>query len=431
LIKFDGRRLSLPSKTCCVIKSPSSRVALGGKASTTMEASKSQDGSVESASVTMQVLSEVMAQLQALRAEREADREEMRCQVQNIQAAFLTPTPTDGPTITSNMTQNGASHGTDASEQKPAKRKPTLPDPQRFDGTRKRFRAWQLEMQSKLRVDGVAIGSPSDQFAYIYARLDQIPQSMAAAFFERGGPDGRFDPDMFMQYLVSCYADPNAEQRALARLETMRQGSKESFAAFLPKFEKELAESGGATWADSVRINTLKRVINQELRTHLAGQLSLPREYPAFVNALQTLGANLEDLRFYNQHTNNKNSDAKSPSNDHPHGQKLRSPVSTPVAVTAPPSVHEDRMDWEPVKASRVTDVGKPQGRNHFVPLEERTCYECGKLGHIAAHCSKNKRQQRQKNVRVEEKTKSSRAKHQEPAESSHDEASDEYSENE
>ncbi|XP_044718020.1 uncharacterized protein HRG_08662 [Hirsutella rhossiliensis] len=162
----------------------------------------------------------------------------------------------------------------------------------------------------------------------------------------------------------------------------MRQGPKESFAAFLPKFEKELAESGEATWADSVRINTLKRVINQELRTHLA--------------------ANLEDLRFYNQHTNNKNLDVKSPSKDRPQGQKLRSP---------------DRMDWEPVKASRLTD--------------ERTCYECGKLGHIAAHCSKNKRQQRQKNVRVEEKTKSSRAKHQEPAESSHDEASDEYSENE
>ncbi|KJZ68461.1 hypothetical protein HIM_12148 [Hirsutella minnesotensis 3608] len=141
-----------------------------------------------------------MAQLQALRTEREADREEMRCQIQNIQAAFSTPTPTDEPTITSNMTQNGASHGTDASEQKPAKRKPTLPDPQRFDGTRKKFRAWQLEMQSKLRVDGVAIGSPADQFAYIYARLDQIPQSMAAAFFERGGPDGRFDPDLFMQY---------------------------------------------------------------------------------------------------------------------------------------------------------------------------------------------------------------------------------------
>ncbi|KJZ68044.1 hypothetical protein HIM_12566 [Hirsutella minnesotensis 3608] len=329
------------------------------------------------------------------------------------------------------MTQNGASHGTDASEQKPAKRKPTLPDPQRFDGTRKKFRAWQLEMQSKLRVDGVAIGSPADQFAYIYARLDQIPQSMAAAFFERGGPDGRFDPDLFMQYLVSCYADPNAEQRALTRLETMRQGPKESFAAFLPKFEKELAESGGATWADSVRINTLKRVINQELRTHLAGQLNLPREYPAFVNALQNLGANLEDLRFYNQHTNNKSLDVKSPSKDRPQGQKLRSPVSTPAAVTRPPSIHEDRMDWEPVKASRLTDVGKPQERKHSVPVEERTCYECGKLGHIAAHCSKNKRQQRQKKVRVKEKTKSSRAKHQELAESSSDESSDDCSENE
>ncbi|KJZ68663.1 hypothetical protein HIM_11948 [Hirsutella minnesotensis 3608] len=320
------------------------------------------------------------------------------------------------------MTQNGASHGTDASEQKPAKRKPTLPDPQRFDGTRKKFRAWQLEMQSKLRVDGVAIGSPADQFAYIYARLDQIPQSMAAAFFERGGPDGRFDPDLFMQYLVSCYADPNAEQRALTRLETMRQGPKESFAAFLPKFEKELAESGGATWADSVRINTLKRVINQELRTHLAGQLNLPREYPAFVNALQNLGANLEDLRFYNQHTNNKSLDVKSPSKDRPQGQKLRSPTPSPG----------EPMDWEPVKSNRLAGAGKSLERKHFVPLEERTCFGCGKLGHIAVNCSKNERQQQRKTkVRVKEKTKSSRATQQEPDGSSGDDVSDEYSENE
>jgi hypothetical protein len=394
-----------------------------------MEASKSQDGSVEPASVTMQALSEVMAQLQALRVEREADREEMRSQIRHLQATVLTSTPTSEPTAMSETVRNDTSHGTGVNDRTPAKRKPTLPDPQRFDGSRKKFRAWQLEMQSKLRVDGAAIGSRADQFAYIFARLDQIPQSMAAAFFERGGTDGRFDPDLFMQYLISCYADPNAEQRALTRLETMRQGPKESFATFLPRFEKELAESGGATWADSVRINTLKRVINQELRTHLAGQLNLPREYPAFVNALQNLGANLEDLRFYNRMTEKKSPAAEPFCRDRTQDQRIKSP--TPAPPTPPSPVHDDQMDWEPVKASRLAEGRKFLERRQFVPLEERKCYECGKPGHLAVNCSRKKRQQQKVKVRLDEKTKSSRARNPEPVDSSVEEISDDNSENE
>lgn len=70
----------------------------------------------------------------------------------------------------------------------PTKKKPTLPDPPRFNGLRKKFRAWELEMRSKLRVDGTAIGSPADRFAYIYARLEETPQAMAAVFFFKGWP---------------------------------------------------------------------------------------------------------------------------------------------------------------------------------------------------------------------------------------------------
>ena len=51
----------------------------------------------------------------------------------------------------------------------------------------------------------------------------------------------------------------------------MRQGHKEQFATLLPRFERELADSGGSGWANSVKINALKRVINNELRSHLAG----------------------------------------------------------------------------------------------------------------------------------------------------------------
>lgn len=86
-------------------------------------------------------------------------------------------------------------------------------------------------MLSKLQVDGPAIGDHRDQFAYIYAMLEQTPQSMVTAFFKKGAPDGMRNPNLFL-YLVDSYADPNIEQRAISRLETMRQGERENFISF-------------------------------------------------------------------------------------------------------------------------------------------------------------------------------------------------------
>jgi hypothetical protein len=266
-----------------------------------MMESNDQTGAGSDQPTMIQAFAQLTRQLSAIREDQAADREAYRTQIQAIQELLVqrrqTPSPPNPPPelLTPNITSRQPSPppiGT-------WKKKATLPDPPRFDGTRKNFRTWQLEIRSKLRVDGPVLGLRADQFAYIYARLDQAAQAMAAAYYEKGGPDGAHDPDQFLAYLTACYGDPNAEQRALSRLETMRQGEKESFSTFLPKFEKELADSGGAEWNDTVRINSLRRVINHDLRTHLAGQLSLPREYPAFVNAVQNLGANLDDLRFH------------------------------------------------------------------------------------------------------------------------------------
>ncbi|KAK4443233.1 hypothetical protein QBC34DRAFT_257514, partial [Podospora aff. communis PSN243] len=59
-----------------------------------------------------------------------------------------------------------------------------------------------------------------------------------------------YDPEDFLTCLSTCYGDPNAEQKALGRLESMTQGNQESLATFIPRFEKELADGGGAVWSD-------------------------------------------------------------------------------------------------------------------------------------------------------------------------------------
>ena len=50
----------------------------------------------------------------------------------------------------------------------------------------------------------------------------------------------------------------------MSRLESLRQKDKESSPSFLSRFEKELAESGGAVWANPVQINNLDHDLNDE-----------------------------------------------------------------------------------------------------------------------------------------------------------------------
>jgi hypothetical protein len=266
----------------------------------------------------------------------------------------------------------------------PTKKKPTIPNPKLFDGNRRNFQAWQLAMESKLQVDGPALGGPADQFAYIYARLDQTPQSLAAAYFRRGGNDGSRNPAEFMEYLSSCYGDPHLKQRALNRLETMRQDQKESFAAFLPRFERELADSGGANWDDEIKINALRRVLNREMETYLIGQLILPTAYPGFVNALQSLGANIEGHRFRNRKTDHQQPFRRNP--NHGEGNRDRQPPPTQKEGTI------DQMDWEPTKAGKAGSGRKSSGK----PTDKTgpQCYSCGGYGHIARECANERKKE-------------------------------------
>ena len=75
----------------------------------------------------------------------------------------------------------------------------------------------------------------------------------------------------------------------------MTQG-REAFATFLPKFERTLAEAGGGAWADQVKINTLKRMLNQDLRRSLVYIPVHPTAYNDFTRTLSTLASRLTAL---------------------------------------------------------------------------------------------------------------------------------------
>jgi hypothetical protein len=326
------------------------------------------------------MVNQLTIQLNTMQQQQAQERAATQQQIQMLQQRLSSFTPTSEGSPAGSPTDPPVNQSTNLpAENRVAKKKPTLPDPPRFNGIRKRFRTWELEMRNKLDIDGPAIGSPSDQFAYVFSRLEEGPQAMAAAYFKNGGHDGTRNPSRFLDYLETCYGDPNLEKGALGRLGDMTQGDKESFATFLPRFERELADSGGATWADAVKINYLSRALNKEMSDRLVAQLNLPRDYPGYVNSLQTLGANIDNMRRHKKfralpHT---------PPSDHIATKSRSQPLVTEPAV--------DSMDWEPTRISQAIHKAneKLKGRRakwvDQAEIDRRKsegrCLRCGRTG--------------------------------------------------
>ena len=60
----------------------------------------------------------------------------------------------------------------------PSRPKPSLPDPEKFNGHSQKFDTWLPSIKAKLRVNGAAIGETIAQFYYVYLNLDSSVQAM-------------------------------------------------------------------------------------------------------------------------------------------------------------------------------------------------------------------------------------------------------------
>ncbi len=350
-----------------------------------------QDGSQNLA----QMMALMMSRMDDMRAEQASEREAMRMQIRVLQenVASLQATPVATPQTPTSPALPGvtavppAPPGVTVTPPSPpaqTKKKMILPDPPRFDGNRKKYRNWRLEMEGKLRTDGCFLGSPTDQFTYIYSRLGDSPQSMAAAFYESGGPGGTRNPTSFLQYLTTTYEDPNVAQHALNNLDDMTQGKTESFAAFYPRFERQLADAGGATWDDAIQINYLRKALNEEMKDLLIPMLHLPKDYPGFTRELHSLGANIEARRATQKRAYRKAAFRPQGRNASP-DRRVAKHQNHERAATPPP----DTMDWEPTKISKAVQrqnkdlAGKRakwvDEKETALRIKEKRCLRCGR----------------------------------------------------
>lgn len=106
-------------------------------------------------------------------------------------------------------------------------------------------------MENKLSVDGPAIGSPQEQFIYIFSRLEKLAWKNTGTYVKMRRNDGT--PQELLDHLEGIYGDPNSKARAARRLHQMRQQEDQPFSKFLPRLEKEFADIGALEWPNEAK----------------------------------------------------------------------------------------------------------------------------------------------------------------------------------
>lgn len=267
-------------------------------------------------------------------------------------------------------------------DRRPKERMPKLIE---FDGTREDWENWKMVAESKIRIDGAAIGSQMDQLDYVHSRLRKGAANMVRAYVEQRREAGHGDARGLIEYMEGIYGDPDKVDRALSQLHRLRQRADEPFFAFLPRFETLLSEAGGSGFPSIVQIAYLRESINEEMSRALIG-LVLPKEYGEYAARLQDVGSQLVRHARYTQKKKTPASNVSSNGNTNAQSQG-------------------EPMDWEPVKTTKGrrwpnncgckgSDHTCGRRRARWVTVEaleyrrnNGLCLRCGNGDHVIKDC--------------------------------------------
>ena len=117
---------------------------------------------------------------------------------------------------------------------------------------------------------------------------------MAVPFAEKAAQIRLYDANGLLNYLKKCYTDLDTSQKALERLRRIRQGENEPFAAFLPRFERELIESDNIVWPNYFKVFYLKGALNAKIINCLITLNSDHQNYLNFKKVIQQTSSRLQ-----------------------------------------------------------------------------------------------------------------------------------------
>lgn len=322
-----------------------------------------------------------MAQAAANQEESARAQEE---RIQQLEELIQTNVPAR-PTMaadTTHETHNRSLEANEGLDQSPVGTNPTrrprarLPDPPTFKGIRTEWPVFRMSIENKLLLDADALGDEQACLLYVYSRLEGNASKNTVAFMRHRRADGTASD--LIQYLENIYGDPNIKKRATQRLREIRQGPKQSFATFLPTFEKEFADSGAMSWPEDAKVSILTGSLNLTTRTALSYR-DAPDNFADLILLLRRIDTDLDLLS----------------------SESKRATYGHERKITRPRSPVPDRMDWTPTPNVTVASaqtrkedqwlVGKRAKWVGEEELERRRregrCYRCGRDGCNVGSC--------------------------------------------
>lgn len=213
-----------------------------------------------------------------------------------------------------------------------------LPDPATFTGNTTDWPTWRIIMENKLSVDGPAIGSPQEQFIYIFSRLEKLALKNTGTYVKMRRMDGT--PQELLDHLEGIYGDPNSKARAARRLHQMRQREDQPFSKFLPRLEKEFADAGALEWHDEAKRQILLQSLNRNMTESLMNR-GIPPTFTGLISRLHEISNDMDALCINRP-------------------QRPRSPKTSRTEATYEP------MDWTPTTTVASSAIQSQTNRRRY-----------------------------------------------------------------
>jgi hypothetical protein len=235
------------------------------------------------------------------------------------------------------------------------------------------------KLEAKLEIDTLAIGEEKDRVWYGFSRLEGKAAARIFPWMSTYKDTADLTLGKFFQQLKTAFQDPALKDKALTKLNTLRQGNR-SFNEFLSELDRLLLEAGGHGWDDDVKKGYLRAAVNQALRDKLITIEERPT-YDAYCLQVKNIADRLAEFK---RISNTRGGYGQSSFNNVGDSGKDHTKTAG------------DMMDWEPT-ASRSTQSahGKTNGkRARWVTREELEhrrkdgkCLRCGATGHHVRQC--------------------------------------------
>jgi hypothetical protein len=277
-----------------------------------------------------------------------AETQRLRTELQSVTQQF-----SQGPTPASNTTND------------PTRRpRPRLPDPEKFDGgDLSLYPQFESQLKAKLAIDEAAIGGPVEQIWYGFSRLGGKAASRIHPWIATYERTVEFTVANFFSQLQTAFKDAAQQEKALDKLNSLRQGNK-PFDEFLSEFDRLLLEAGGHAWDNRVKKGYMKSALNHTIRDRMVA-MEEKESYEEFTRQVKSIADRLAELKAGRSRT--------------------AAPGSSP---TKPVNESDGAMDWEATVSAVQTRRAKWVSSS---TIEQRKrdgkCFRCGAGNHRIREC--------------------------------------------